>query len=120
MFSIVTAVALACLPIRVVDGDTVDFCRNGIKERVRIEKLDAPETWRPDCQQELLQGWESTRYARQLLERPEADISVNPTGRDRYGRTVASITVDGKDYAALMVQSGRGAWWTGKKQNWCE
>lgn len=56
-----------------------------------------------------------------------ATIAVQPTGRDRYGRTLAQVRVDGRDLAALLIGEGptpvtEGArpYSGGARHAWCE
>lgn len=99
---------------RVVDGDTVDATLDlgfGIKFslRVRIDDYDAPETWRPSCDEELQHGLQATKRAKELLEGKEAIIRTTKLGI--YGRYGASIFVsapgrDEANFANIMISEG--------------
>jgi endonuclease YncB( thermonuclease family) len=40
--------------------------------------------------------------------------------KDRHGRLLATITVDGKDVGEIMIAEGLARPWVGKRQPWCE
>ena len=57
---------------RVIDGDTLDVSIDvgfGITvfQRIRMEKYDAPETWRPVTEAELKAGEKCTQYLKNLI-----------------------------------------------------
>jgi Micrococcal nuclease (thermonuclease) homologs len=83
-----------------VDGDTIYVG----EEKVRIIGMDAPETYQARCESERLRGHRATAYLRSLLE--SGAVTVRRQGRDRYGRTLAHVYVDGRDVARLMIEAG--------------
>lgn len=64
---------------------------------MRINQIDAPERSQP-------YGPESTQCLASHLG--TNSLQVCSDGKDKYGRTVASITVNGNDVSAMMVASG--------------
>lgn len=104
--------------LRVVDGDTVDDPSTGI--RYRLANIDCPETDdRAKCHRERMRG-EQAKGAAEMLVSTAAKIEVRPTGKiDRYGRTVAYLHLDGRDFGKLMIERGFAIAWAGKRQNWC-
>lgn len=103
--------------IRVTDGDTI---RLG-DERIRIENLDAPEVGeRARCEYEARMGDAATVALEALLQSGEVTITRNTKRpKDRYGRTLAVVLVDGKDVAPRMIYLGVARPWTGRSSNWC-
>ncbi|MCJ8142941.1 thermonuclease family protein [Ancylobacter sp. A5.8] len=97
--------------IYVTDGDTIIVDR----ERIRIVGIDAPETRRSRCDDELRRGLEAKARVVELLTAacgalPAAqasciDIERQPK-RDRYGRTLARIRVDGRDLGERLISEG--------------
>ena len=90
----VLALALLASPpamaaIILIDGDTIDV--DGT--RIRIVQIDAPETFRPRCENELVLGLTAKERLRALLD--SCPVTFKPTGTDRYGRTLAYVMLAG-------------------------
>lgn len=90
----------------VTDGDTIVLADG---RRVRLAQVDAPEaTSRRECY-----GDESTKALVALV----GDKSVtlrrpsNGPARDRYGRTLAEISVDGASVNEALVRMGAAEWY---------
>ena len=118
MAAIVVLIALcgARPAIWVIDGDTVDV--RG--ERVRVANLDAPDVGRhARCALEEQRGQAAKAYAIELVRSGEVIGLTDRQGRDRYGRSLARITVDGADFAGLMIAAGHGRPWQGRSSDWC-
>ncbi len=101
----------------VIDGDTFRLASG---ERIRIAGIDAPET-RADqakCPAEVERGRAATRDATALLR--GRMVSIERVGRS-YGRTVARITLDGRDLSGELVARGVALPWPrGRpKPDWC-
>lgn len=96
----------------VVDGDT--FWLQG--EKIRIEGLDAPEISEPKCRTEGALGLQSRDMLRGILS--SGDISIRRNGSDRYGRTLASVYVNGHDVADSVIRAGLGREYRGRR-SWC-
>jgi hypothetical protein len=89
---------------RVTDGDSlwVTLAPSGETLQVRLLGIDAPEI----CQA----GGEQAR--RELAERVQhRQVSLRTQGQDTYGRTLATVFVDGQNINKTMVQEGH-AWST--------
>lgn len=100
----------------VVDGDTVDF--EG--ERIRNSNLDAPEIGsRSRCALERKLGLEARSYAIQLVKHGRDFQIYDRSHVDRFGRTVAKLNIDGRDFGTSMINAGKGRKWTGRTSNWC-
>ena len=122
MISIALAAVLACVsPVRVIDGDTIEVCQKSGPERIRIAHLDAPESYRPKCIKEKHLGLKAKEAATVFFVRPSVDLEITRISTDRYGRSVAAVSVNGKDFATHMIESGHGVKWQfNKKHDWCE
>lgn len=105
--------------IVIVDGDTVAVG----EERVRLLDIDAPETWHPRCERELVIGLEAKQRLRELLAGP---VEIERHGRDRYGRTLARLRTPGGDAGGALLlaglaipwRAGRDAW-QARRDHWC-
>ncbi|MDX2238033.1 MAG: thermonuclease family protein [Hyphomonadaceae bacterium] len=102
----------------VVDGDTIDD--KDARIRYRIANIDAPETDdRAACAAERALGERAKAYAHGILRNAQ-HIEALPTGRiDQYGRTVAYLRIDGRDFGAIMVRRGFAVRWSGRRETWC-
>lgn len=106
---VLTAVIAVTSPPRVIDGDTLVFGN----EHVRIVNLDAPDIGsHARCALERERGLAARGYAR-------AVSMGERQGRDRYGRTLARVRVDGRDFGQAMIAAGHGRPWRGRSSNWC-
>ncbi|MGD9496232.1 MAG: thermonuclease family protein [Armatimonadota bacterium] len=83
---------------RVIDGDTIELAGG---ERVRYIGIDAPEM-RP------VQAWAeaATEANRELVEGRGVLLELDAQERDRYGRLLAYVYVDGLFVNAEMVRRG--------------
>ena len=103
----------------VIDGDTIVMD----KTHIRIANIDAPEIGHPKCDAELRLGEVARRRMVELLE--SGEIVIHPgdpqDGRlkDRYGRTLATVTVDGRDVGKILIAEGLARPWTGRRMPWC-
>ncbi|MFB0875849.1 MULTISPECIES: thermonuclease family protein [unclassified Sphingobium] len=101
----------------VTDGDTF---RLESGERIRIARIDAPETHRDQakCAGEVVLGLRAKDQATSLLAGRE--VTFHRVGRS-YNRTVATVMLDGRDLGSELVRMGVAAWWPrGRpKPDWC-
>lgn len=96
----------------IVDGDTV---RAG-EERIRISNIDAAEMNGACDAERRLARLTRDRLA-ELLAGGEVEIERN--GRDRYGRTLATVRVNGEDVGDRLVAEGYARVWRGRREDWC-
>jgi endonuclease YncB( thermonuclease family) len=85
----------------VYDGDTVTCLdENNQQQKVRLAEIDAPES-----------GQDFGKVSREALAAMVfgRTVEVTDQGRDRYGRWIARLSVDGIDVNRQMVASGN-AW----------
>jgi endonuclease YncB( thermonuclease family) len=94
--------------VRILDGDTVEVQDSASHtERVRLGGIDAPEKSQP--------------FGTQAKQRMAAlsggqTVSVDWTKRDRNGRIVGKLILNGQDLGLTMVNTGL-AWWYRKYAN---
>jgi endonuclease YncB( thermonuclease family) len=97
----------------IVDGDT--FWWHG--EKIRIANIDAPEVDAP-CAYERHLAHRATLRFRELVS-AGTPVLVR-SGKDRYGRTLADVAVDGRDVGAVLVKESLARPWLGHKEHWCD
>ena len=118
--------------ITILDGDTValpcDPVRGiypGCGERIRLEGIDAPETGRrARCEAEAVAGLEAKAALAEILR--GHPVEITRTGRDRYGRTLARLSVAGRSVDEAMLAAGLAvryspgrAAWADRCRHWC-
>ena len=90
----------------VVDGDTIVVAlRDGRSETVRLLGVDTPETVHPDKPVECF-GPEASAYTHSTLEGRQVYLDTDVEERDRYGRLLAYVTVDGKRFNDELLRLG--------------
>lgn len=94
---------------RVVDGDTFHAKTCAGDVTVRVIGLDTPETKKPRTPVQCY-GPEATVYAKTALGgRAVRLIPDRKAGlKDKYGRRLYRVEIDGADYALDAIQAGAG------------
>lgn len=95
--------------IVIIDGDTVALPfavpARGCAEKIRFIDIDAPETYRPHCENERAVGLQAKARVAELLR--GATVYVERSGRkDRYRRTLANLTTAAGDVGAVLIRDG--------------
>lgn len=89
----------------VVDGDTLDVELGGRRERVRLLGVDTPETVDPDrpigCY-----GPEASAFTARRLTGRTVRLRFDRERRDRYGRLLAYLEVDGRRFNDELLTGG--------------
>lgn len=101
-----TFVALSCVLV-VVDGDTL---RCG-SERIRLLGIDAPEM-PGHCRRgrRCVDGDPFASKAALTALTVSGTARIARRGRDRYGRTLARVRVNGVDVSDAQVRAGHAVW----------
>jgi endonuclease YncB( thermonuclease family) len=109
---------LSCEPteVRVWDGDSFRLGHAGKAEVIRIFNIDAPEI-EGQCAFESDLAQQAKRRLAELMDGRQ--ISVQRQGVDRYGRTLAAISVNGIDAGDVLVGEGLARTWSGRREAWC-
>jgi micrococcal nuclease len=87
--------------VGVTDGDTIRVMRSGKAEKVRLYGVDCPEK-----NQDF--GTKARQFTAKLVFKKS--VTVEPVDKDRYGRTVAWVSVDGVSLNRELLRAGL-AWW---------
>ena len=96
---------LTATVVRVVDGDTIQVRVGDQTEKVRYIGIDAPETRHPTRGEEP-GGREATAVNRHLVDGRTVRLELDVRHRDRYGRLLAYVHVDGIMVNAELVRLG--------------
>ncbi len=98
--------------LRVVDGDTILVRILGAAdrptrrtERVRYIGVDAPESVKPDAPVDCY-GKDAAAYNRGQVEGRRVRLVSDQEPRDRYGRTLAYVYLNGRFINAELVRNG--------------
>ncbi len=102
--------------IYVIDGDTIDIA----DVRYRLIGFDTPETYRPECDSERQRGDQATARLRALID-VASEVALNvQQNRDKYGRWLATLEIDGRDVGDILIGEGLARRYNGgKRQRWC-
>lgn len=107
------AVASALCIANVHDGDTIRLCDG---ERIRIANIDAPEMPGSSRCNRGRDGWCDYKLATKSRDALSAflangEVAIIRQGTDRYGRTLARVTVNGRDAGAYLISQGLARRW---------
>ncbi len=85
---------------RIIDGDTIELVGG---ERIRYLMVDAPEIGgaEPACY-----GVNAVTFNTDLVLGRTVELRDDVECRDRFGRRLAYVSVDGREVNALMVERG--------------
>ena len=89
--------ALCGKVVSVHDGDTITILAQKKQIKIRLFGIDAPELKQPYGKKS--KQFLSNSIAGQIVE-------VKENGNDRYGRTIGTISLNGEDINAQMVENG--------------
>ena len=109
---LLASVATAGEPF-LLDGDT--FTLDG--ERIRIVGIDAPELGQAKCAAEKVLAFKASARLGELLA--GCAVVLDRQGKDRYGRTLATVTACGRDIGEALIREGLARPWRGRRETWC-
>lgn len=94
----IAATAVLCLVVGVSDGDTIKVrCGQELEQKVRLSQIDAPEKAQPF-------GQRAKQHLSDLIYKHQVELVDH--GKDRYGRTLGTVRLDGQDINWRMVNDG--------------
>ena len=94
--------------VDVVDGDTIDVARGPdgrASDTVRLLGIDTPETHHPTKPVECF-GPEASSFTEERLTGRSVQLEADIEQRDRYGRRLAYVVVDGKRFNDELLRRG--------------
>jgi endonuclease YncB( thermonuclease family) len=99
----------------VVDGDTIWL--QGVN--LRLESYDTPEPYTDICggQAEVALAHRASARLLQLLNSNPFTVEAHET--DRYGRTLATIRIGGRDVGDILISEGLARRWPNGREFWC-
>ncbi|MFE3837698.1 thermonuclease family protein [Pseudogemmobacter sonorensis] len=115
-----------CRPGYVHDGDTMELVcaasegagRGRAERRARLIGIDTPEM-AGECAEEI-RAAHAARSALIGLIAAAAEIRVEARGRDRYGRVLVRLWLDGRDASESLIALGHGRPYDGgARMGWC-
>lgn len=91
---------------RVIDGDTIKVTLNDREETVRFLLVDTPETHHPTLGVQPY-GKKAATYTKKLLAGRNIQLELAKNGeRDKYGRVLAYLFINGKSVEQLLLENG--------------
>ncbi|WP_338472632.1 thermonuclease family protein [Niallia sp. XMNu-256] len=91
--------------VSVTDGDTIKVRINGSVESVRFLLVDTPETNHPRFGEQPF-GQEAKDFVKQLLEGRTVQLEKDVGDRDKYGRLLYYLYIDGKSVQEELLRNG--------------
>ena len=96
--------------LRVVDGDTVDAMIDlgfdvWVKKRIRLYKINAPESRTRDAE-EKIRGLAAKARLQELLEASEGKFKLLSHGVGKYGRCLGTLIIDCLLYTSPSPRDG--------------
>jgi endonuclease YncB( thermonuclease family) len=110
----VIAALAAVTAIAVIDGDTVHVGA----ERYRLLGIDAAEIRHAQCDAERRLGVLTKKRLEALLGTGAAELRPQNPKRDKYGRLLVHLFVNGEDASCVLIREGYARPWAGRR-DWC-
>lgn len=92
--------------VRVVDGDTIVVNFNGKEEKVRFIGVDTPESVHPDKSKNTEEGVRASEYTKERLLNKNVKLEFDVQERDKYGRLLAYVYIEGNMYNKELLEKG--------------
>ncbi|MBR6613365.1 MAG: thermonuclease family protein [Clostridia bacterium] len=92
--------------VRVVDGDTIVVDFNGKDEKVRLIGVDTPESVHADESKNTKEGILVSDYTKSKLTGKKVKLEFDVQERDKYGRLLAYVYIDGEMYNKHLLEIG--------------
>jgi len=113
-----------CTLVKVVDGDTIDVDIDlgfGVclkKQRIRLEKINAPESRTRNLEEKKLGLLAKARLT--VLLQTDFTMKTSLDKRGKYGRILGTpFTCDGDNICQKLVEEGHARWYDGgKREKW--
>ncbi len=74
---------------------------------------------RAECDAERFLAAIATTRSEELVRSPNK-VTIWPEGRaDRYDRPLVRVTVNGNDWADILIEENMAVPWSGRQHDWC-
>jgi len=111
-FVLITLLSIGCYEAvtvsRIIDGDTIEVMYQGKVEKVRLLRIDTPERGERGF-------YEAKEALSDLIGRRAITLEFETPGelqRDRYGRLLCYVFLEGVNINVEMVKRGHSKFWT--------
>jgi len=94
---------------RVVDGDTIVVSYKGTEEKVRLIGVDTPESVSPDASKNTPYGKIASDFTTSQLTNQKITLEFDVQTRDKYGRLLSYVYLDGQMFNKILLQTGHAA-----------
>lgn len=91
--------------VEVLDGDTIRVARGDQSDTVRLLGIDTPETHHPTKPVGCF-GPEASAYTAARLTGADVELEGDVEARDRYGRRLAYVILDGRRFNDELLELG--------------
>jgi len=98
--------------VKVVDGDTIIVNYQKKREKVRLLRVNTPESVHPDKKQNIPMGKVASDYTKKRLKGKYVDLEFEGPLRGRYGRLLAYVFVEGMNFNLELVREGLSPYYT--------
>lgn len=92
--------------VEIVDGDTIKIDYHGKIEKLRMIGIDTPESVHPNKKKNTRQGKTASNFTKQELLNKKIEVEFDVQKRDKYGRLLGYVYVDGKMYNKTLLEEG--------------
>jgi micrococcal nuclease len=92
--------------VRVADGDTLVVDIDGTEEYVRLIGVDTPESVHPDKERNVPYGAVASDFTKKLAEEKRVTLETDVQERDKYGRLLAYVYLDGVMLNQTLLSAG--------------
>jgi micrococcal nuclease len=99
----------------VIDGDTVHMGA----ERYRLLGIDAAEIRHAQCDAERRLGVLTKKRLEALIGTGAVELEPEHPKRDKYGRLLVHLFVNGEDASCVLIREGYARPWVGRREDWC-
>ncbi|MEG1501456.1 MAG: stalk domain-containing protein [Clostridiales bacterium] len=92
--------------VRVIDGDTLIIKYHNKEEKIRLIGVDTPESVHPDANKNVKYGQIASQFSKSHLTGKKISLEMDVQERDKYGRILAYIYLDGKMFNKTLLEQG--------------
>lgn len=92
--------------VEIVDGDTIKIDYYGKIEKLRMIGIDTSESVHPNKKKNTRQGKTASNFTKQELLNKKIEVEFDVQKRDKYGRLLGYVYVDGKMYNKTLLEEG--------------